>query len=344
VHGSGFPRYSADLQGKMRALIIGQGRIAAAVSYYARVFLRGVNVSYFSGRKDAAQADLLIGTLPGGLGEQSLELALKYKKDLIDLADLDTDFYPRHRKQIERANITVIPACGFCPGLVNFIIGTEAAHLRDISNIEVMAGSLSPLQHYFPFLWCFEDLVLEFMVPSWQMVEGKKRTFPPFGGYRSEKIFGIDAESYFGQSGFENLTAALGTPSFTYRNIRPAGFMQFFRFLHNYGLFKKKNILSAKKMLEERKEDNLSLARIRLCSSGGHREWLMKSFSKKGERFNSIQKITALFTIGIIGAFGAGRIREKGLVFCQTLGKDDVLFRDILSGLKKQGIVIKYQK
>ncbi|MFA5361644.1 MAG: hypothetical protein WC335_00125 [Candidatus Omnitrophota bacterium] len=325
----------------MRTVIIGQGRISSAISRYVRVFLRGVSVSYFSGPKDIAQADLLIGTLPGGLGEQSLELALKYKKDLIDLADVDTDFYPRRRKQIENAGITVIPACGFCPGLVNFIIGNEAAHWQDISNIEVMAGSLSPRQYYFPFLWCFEDLILEFMAPSRQMVEGKKKTFLPFGGYRSEKFFGIDAESYLGQSGFENLTASLGSPTFTYRNIRPAGFMQFFRFLHNYGLFDKKKVLSIKQMLEEHREDNLSLARIRLRSSGGHREWLMKSFSKKGERFNSMQKITALFTTGIIGAFSAGRIREKGLVFCQTLGRDDVLFRGMLAGLGRRGILIK---
>ncbi|MDD2703017.1 MAG: hypothetical protein PHC33_03320 [Candidatus Omnitrophica bacterium] len=325
----------------MRALIIGQGRISAAIRYYVRVFLRGVSVSYFSGPKDIARADLLIGTLPGGLGEQSLELALKYKKDLVDLADLDTDFYPKRRKQIERAGITVVPACGFCPGLVNFIIGNEAARLRDISNIEVMAGSLSPRRYYFPFLWCFEDLVLEFMVASRQMVEGGKKTFPPFGGYRNEKFFGIDAESYLGQSGFENLTVSLGTPTFTYRNIRPAGFMQFFRFLHNHGLFDKKNVLKTKRLLEGRREDNLSLAIIRLCSPGGNREWVLKSLSRKRERFNSMQKITALFTTGIIGAFGAGRIRDNGLVFCQTLGSDDGFFHDILTGLKKNGICIK---
>ncbi len=325
----------------MKALIIGQGRIASAVGRYIRILRRGVRVAHLAASKDAARADLLIGALPGGLGEKSLALALQYKKDLIDLADLDTGFYPARRKQIERAGITVVPACGFCPGLVNFIIGSAGARLRGISNIEVMAGSLSPRPFYFPFLWCFEDLVLEFMVPSWQMVGGKKKTFPPFGGYRSERFFGIDAESYLGQSGFENLTAALGTPTFTYRNIRPAGFMQFFRFLHNYGLFESKNILNTKGLLEARKDDNLSLARIRIRSSQEESEWLMKSFSGKGERFNSMQKITALFTVNIIAAFAAGRVRHKGLVFCDALGRDEALFRDVLSGLRKNGVVIR---
>jgi hypothetical protein len=56
-----------------------------------------------------------------------------------------------------------------------------------------------------------------------------------------------------------------------------------------------------------------------------------------------MQKITALFTVGIIGAFAAGRVRHKGLVYCETLGRDEALFRDILGGLRKSGIFIKNQ-
>ena len=117
--------------------------------------------------------DLLIGALPGEVGEKGLRLALKYKKDLIDISDLEPEFYLKKKGDIEREKIMVIPGCGFCPGLVNFILGWERINQEKIREIEIKAGTLSPKKFFFPFLWCFEDSILEHQIPSWQIVDGK---------------------------------------------------------------------------------------------------------------------------------------------------------------------------
>lgn len=324
----------------MKIILTGEGRISQAITYYLKRLRIGDAVECLNDESQIAKSNLLIGTLASGIGEKSMALALKYRKNLIDLADLDTGFYLKKKKDIEKVGITVIPGCGFCPGLVNFILGYEIENQGKINSIEVEAGSLSGKDCYFPFLWCFEDLVLEFLCPSWQIIQGKRKKIPAFGGYRREKIYGISAETYLAQSGFENLAFGARIKNFTYRNIRPLGFKYFFEFLNNYGLFDKENIRLTKKMLEGKREDNLSLSRIKIFTPAAKIVWQIKSFSKKNEFLNSMQKLTALFASLIAEAMFRNNTVEKGLIFCEGIGKDGYLFKDMLFGLRRQGIAI----
>lgn len=324
----------------MKIVLTAKGRIARAVVYYLQKLKICDAVEFLNHESQITKCSLLIGTLASGIGEKSLALALRHKKNLLDLADLDTGFYINKRKDIEKAGIAVVAACGFCPGLVNFILGNEIENQDKIKSIEVEAGSLSKKRDYFPFLWCFEDMVLEFLYPSWQIIQGEKKKFPAFGGYRRDKIYGIPAETYLAQSGFENLASGAKIKDFTYRNIRPLGFRHFFRFLNNYGLFDKRNITSTKKLLEARKEDNFSLARITILTPRQEILWQIKSFSKENESLNSMQKLTALFASLISGAVLKKNMVEKGLIFCEDMGKDSYLFKDILLGLRRQGISV----
>jgi len=325
----------------MRIRIIGSGRISKALLVYFKKFGLEHEVGFLTDQSQVRSCDVLLGVLPGGLGEKSLKLALRYGKDLVDLSDLDTDFYLQNKAAAEKKRIKVIPGCGFCPGLVNLILGREIAVNSAIKEIEVKAGSLSPKRFYFPFLWCFEDLVLEFLLPSWQKINGRKKNFPPFGGYREEIICGIPSETYYAQSGFENLTRDLKIPTFTYRNIRPLGFAHMFRYLHNYGMFEKEFLSVTKSLLERKTEDNLSFSEITIGISRDTKIcWQIKSFSGKNEKLNSMQKITALFTATMARMFLEGRIQGYGMLFCETIGKDEKLFNDVLRIMRNEGISI----
>ncbi|MDM8537070.1 hypothetical protein QUF70_09975 [Desulfobacterales bacterium HSG17] len=325
----------------MNIAILGTGRIAQALRfYYTQNSIFPPVVTILEGENDIARADLVIGTLPGGLGENSLQAALTYKKDLIDLADMDVDYYLKQKRDIAAAGILVIPACGFCPGLVNFIIGNEAARSPNLGAVDVSAGSLSTKKNFFPFLWCFEDMMLEFLGPSVQIIERQRREYPPFAGYREESIYGIPSESYLSQSGFENLADHLNADRFTYRNIRPLGFKYFFRYLHNHGFLKEAHIQRTKEIMEERFEDNMSIAEIALSSDNRLQNWRIKSFSHKKEPLNSMQKITALFPIAMIHLLVGSKIRNKGLLFCEEIGLNNEVFNETIEFLRKKGVSI----
>ena len=210
----------------------------------------------------------------------------------------------------------------------------------DIHEIEVKAGSLSPNKHFFPFLWCFEDLILEHQIPSWQILKGKKEKFFPFAGYRKEKFFGIEAESYLCASGFENLLDKPKLKNFQCRVVRPDGFMTFFNFLQNHGFLKKENLMLSKKILEAPKEDNFTLSEIILLTKSKKILWRLKSHSRKEEKLNSMQKITAAVPALTAKMLLENKIKQSGLVFMEDLGRDKLIFNSVLSALRKEGIAI----
>lgn len=319
---------------EFRIGILGNGRIAKAVAYYFKKNKTG-RISFLTAGKDARHCDLLVGALAGELGAQGLSLALKYRKNLLDISDIDPPFYLAKAKEIAKAAITVIPGCGFSPGLVNFILGREALSAKKIKEIGVKAGSLSPKKFFFPFLWCFEDLILEHQIPSMQVISGKKVKLPAFAGYKKEKFFGIEAESYFCASGFENIFEKVRPQNFECRVVRPAGFMHFFNFLKNY------NLLQAKGLLEAKKEDNFTLAEITISAGKKKIRWMLKSFSLKNEPLNSMQKITASVPAVVGKLLLENKIRGKGVLFMEELGKDRSLFAALLRGIRQEGILLK---
>lgn len=321
-------------------LVLGDGRIARAIAYFCKKNI-SAQVQFLKQDNDAKSCDILIAALPGELGEKGLKLALKYKKPLLDISDLDPEFYLPRKKEIEKQGISVIPGCGFCPGLVNFILGKEVQSKTSVKAIEVKAGSLSYRKSYFPFLWCFEDLTLEHRIPSWQIIAGKKVKFPAFAGYRREKFPGIEAESYYSASGFENLLDSVKVDNFVCRVVRPKGFMEFYSFFKNYPFLDKKNFLTTKSICESVKEDNYSLAEVGINSGSSKTIWQMYAFSKKQDKLNSMQKITASVPAAVAKYILEKGFTQKGLIFMEDLAKDSCIFDSVINAVRKDGIVIK---
>ena len=327
-----------------KVAILGNGRIAQAAAYYFKKY-PFVNKVYFPLHdKEIKACDLLVGALGGGIAECGLGYALRYKKNLIDISDIDPPFYLQAKKRIEKSGITVIPGCGFSPGLVNFILGRELSSLNAVNAVEVKAGSLSRRKFFFPFLWCFEDLILEHHIPSWQIRAGEKKSFPHFAGYKKEKYFGIASESYFCASGFENILDAVKLKNFTCKVVRPYGFREFFQFLKNQGFLKKENLRVTKNILEGVKEDNFTLGEIKIFTKDKKIIWRIKSFSKKNETLNSMQKLTASIPAGIGKFILENRLKRAGLLFMEDLGKDEVVFRELIKEVRKDRISLQRQQ
>lgn len=324
-------------------LILGYGRIANAVLYFLRKKLKNYKVSFLKEEKELEKCSLLVGALAGELGEKGLRLALKYKVNLIDISDIDPPFYLSKKNEIKKCGIIVIPGCGFSPGLTNFILGYEASKNNNLESIEIEAGSLSKKRFYFPFLWCFEDLILEHKLDSFQIVDGKKKKFLPFSNYREEEFNNIAAESYFCPSGFENIFKKVNVKNFSCRVVRPLGFEAFFKFSDNLGLFKKETLMYSKKTFESVKEDNMTLGKISFLLKRKGFSWVLQSYSKKEEKLNSMQKITATMPAVIASLIIGRKIKEKGLIFMEDLATTPGMFNLVVSCVKDLGIIIKRQ-
>jgi|YelNatPaOPRAMG01_1025707.scaffolds.fasta_scaffold10270_7 saccharopine dehydrogenase-like NADP-dependent oxidoreductase len=323
-------------------LILGKGRIAQAVFYYFKKYSGIKKIDFFSGEKNIKDFSLLISCLPAKDAYLGLELALKFRKNLLDISDLDPPFYLKRKKEIEKQNIFVIPGCGFSPGLLNFITARELILNPYIDGVIIKAGSLSKEKFFFPFLWCFEDLIQEHTLYSYQIISGKKIKCPPFSGYQNEEFLGIPSETYFCPSGFENILERKKFFDFHFRVIRPQGFMVFFNFLKNYGFFNKENIHQTKNLLEKIKKDNYTIATIELKRKNKRVAfWKIFSFSKRNSPLNSMQKITAVLPLSLFKVIFFKGIHLKGLKFMEDLAENKIIFEELLKGLREKEIFIK---
>lgn len=322
-----------------KVLILGEGRIGRAVEFFLKKLKITRDISFFDKKKNIKNFDLLIGALPGKISFFGLDLALWYKKDFVDISDEDEKFYLKRKKEIEKKQIKIIPCCGFCPGLVDFILTKEISEKKPIKEIEIKVGSLSFKKHFFPFLWSFEDLILEHQIYSLQKINGKIKKFPPFFGYQKERFFGIEAESYFSSSGFESLIKPKKIKNFKFRVVRPDGFFVFFQFLKNYNFFEKNNINFVKKIFERPKEKNITFAQIKI-EEKRKIFWQIKSVSKANEELNSMQKVTALFSAIVAQFIFEKKIQKNGLIFFRDLANKNEIFKETISQMKKY-IIIK---
>ena len=326
----------------MEVLILGKARIGQAVFHYFKKLRATKKVAFFSNEKEIKNFDILIGALPSRVAEKSLKLALKYKKDLIDISALPISFYLRFKKEINKKGIRVIPGCGFSPGLVNLIVGFEAQNFEEINSIEISAGTLPQnVKFFFPFTWCFEDLIE-------QHLEG-------FSGYKKEKLKGVgefdelsfislprcarEFESYFIEE-WSSLPYTLRPKNISFRAIRPIGFFHFFQYLKNYGFFKKENIALTKKILTKGRKDNVTLGLVKISGSEQKKKkeviWKIFSLAKKGDKLNSMQKITALLPVIILNLLSQNKIKNSGILFVEEIGKNKKLFQEILAKIKKE--------
>ena len=318
-----------------RVLIIGKTRMGRAVAHYLKGRSHIGRVTLTDGTADPRPFDILIGALAGDIGKQSLALALKHKKHLIDLADIEPEFYLSRQDRIAAAGITVIPCCGFSPGLLDFILGREMKGRKNVSEIAVAAGTLAEAPDFFPFLWCFEDLYWGHTHGSRQKIAGRFKNFPPFGGYRREVLAGIKAETYYCQSGFDNLLDVYPARDFTFRVIRPPGFAHFFRFLENHGFFRKTRREETRTVLEGEKRDNLTLAEIVIVDQGRRLCWRIKSRAGKTDRLNSMQRVTAPVPALMAEVLAAGGLADRGLTLMPDLGRNERLFQDMIRNLRR---------
>jgi len=318
----------------MNIIIFGKGRIGKAVECYLKKQNLNIKVSFLNNDMDAKKADLIISALPGDIGEKALKLALKYKKDLIDIADVEHSFYFKNKKKIKEKGILVIPNAGFSPGLVNFICGREVKNNK-VDTIEILGGSLSTKEFSFPFLWCFDDLIETYQSKPVFLKNGRKITAPHFYNYKNEKIKKIEAETYLDDC-LCSLIDTLKVKNIRYRLIRNFGFKYFFKYLENYGFFKDENIDITRKILEAKKQDNFTIGEVRIRAGKNKIVWKMETFSKKDEPLNSMQKITAIFPALLVKEVLKGNINKKGLFFPEHLGQNKDLFQKIISQTKKQ--------
>jgi len=155
-----------------------------------------------------ADADAVVGALPGALGFAMLRAVVEAGKPVADISFSAEDPLQLEALARERGATAVVD-CGISPGLSNFFIGRAARDLNEVDDARIYVGGL-PFERRWPYEYALvfsaSDVVEEYVRPARILENGQLVTRPALS-----EVERIDVPGVGTLEGF--LTDGLRTPA-----------------------------------------------------------------------------------------------------------------------------------
>ncbi len=251
--------------------------------------------------------------------------------DLVDLPEISA----------AHATGTMIPACGFSPGLVNNLAVRLAAGVAGPFDMTVRVGAL-PLRATnrlgYGLTWNIDDLIEEYTNHGAAIRGGKPASIAPLQEHEALVLDGMNYEAFTTGAATASLAAYLQgrAENFTLKTIRYAGHLDLIGFLlDDLGLARRKDLLKTvlQNGLPEVTQDELVLfITVRSGEMGWRKEVsdfrrITHGLSSAGRNVGALQRTSAGHVCAMLDLLRIGDIQSGGLVRHDDV-PTDVLLRN----------------
>jgi len=307
------------------------------------------------------KSDLVIGTLPGDVGYQSVRAAIDAKVDMVDVS-----FMPENPLTLDgdavKAGVTIVPDCGVAPGISNLLVGHTISKLDEVESIRVIVGGLPeepvpPLGYV--VTWSVANLLDEYSRTAKIVKNGKVVEVDALTGLEEVEFPGVGKLEAFYTDGLRTLLHTVeGVKNMWEKTLRYPGHAEKIRLLKALGFFDEDPIevgntrvqprevtieLLKKKLRRPEIKDILAIkVDVSGIAEGSERRCSYHLL----DRYDTENGITAMarttaYPASIIGQLIASKaIEEKGVIPLEKLGVKERLFNKILTELEKRQVKI----
>lgn len=195
--------------------------------------------------KAAADADLVVGAVPGFLGYQTLETVLQEGHPVVDIS-----FFPEDAFGLDAlakdAGVPCLVDCGVAPGLSNFILGRTEEHLDETYSFKAFVGGL-PVERSYP--WEYKapfspgDVIAEYMRPARQRRDGVTVTMPALTEVELVTFPGLGTLEAFNTDGLRSLLKTSKVPNMIEKTMRYPGHAAKMKMLKEAGFFSTQDVM-----------------------------------------------------------------------------------------------------
>lgn len=192
-------------------------------------------------RNVIADADLVIGAVPGHLGFATLETVLEAGKSCVDISFFPEDALSLDAQARARGAV-VVPDCGVMPGLGGMLAARMARQLEDAGDapqsLRIMVGGLPlerrwPLEYKAPFSPV--DVLEEYVRPARLREHGREVEREALSGLEAVDIPGVGTLEAFNTDGLRTLLTTLSIPNMAEKTLRYPGHAELMRLLRELG-------------------------------------------------------------------------------------------------------------
>jgi saccharopine dehydrogenase-like NADP-dependent oxidoreductase len=186
-----------------------------------------------------ADADAVVGALPGVLGFAMLRAVVEAGKPIADIS-----FSPEDPLQLEalarERGSTAIVDCGVSPGLSNFAVGIAMRELDPVEDVRIYVGGL-PVERRWPYeysvVFSATDVVEEYTRPARVFEEGRLVTRPALSEIERIDVPGVGTLEAFLTDGLRTLLRTVPARSMREKTLRYPGHARKMEVLRETGFF-----------------------------------------------------------------------------------------------------------
>lgn len=308
--------------------------------------------------------DMVISSVPGFLGLQTMIQVIKQKKNLVDISFLPEDVL--YLDSLAKENgVTVVMDCGVAPGLPNYIAGYHNEKMK-IERFEYMVGGLPkirtlPFEYKAPFSPC--DVIEEYTRPARYVENGSMVVKPAMSDAELVHFDGIGTLEAFNTDGLRSLIHTMKhIPSMKEKTLRYPGHIKLIRELRDAGFFNKEPIIvEGEKIIPFNytsqilfdawksgpEEPEFTVMRIILSGKEGdvNKEINYELYDEfdRNTLLSSMARTTGFTATGTVQMILDGKFTGKGVFPPELVGKNAECFDFIMNYLEDRNVHFKVQ-
>lgn len=310
-----------------------------------------------------ADADLVIGAVPGFMGFNMLKAVLDAGKNIVDISFFPED--PFRLDLLARQNkVTAIVDCGVAPGMDNIILGYHARRMK-VSKFVCMVGGL-PVERKMP--WQYKapfspvDVIEEYTRPARLVEAGEVVTKPALSESEFVDFDGVGTLEAFNTDGLRTLLS-MDIPYMAEKTLRYPGHLELMKAFRDAGFFssdemdvngvKVKPVDVAGKILfpqwkYEEGEEDFTVMRVVVEGEekGKKKRYTYDLFDRYSQdtKTSSMARTTGYTATAAANLVLNGQYKKKGIISPEMLGEDENAFSFILSYLKNRKVNYKVRE
>ena len=311
--------------------------------------------------KAVADADLVVGAVPGFMGYRTVERVLQEGKPIVDISFFPEDAFGLNLLAQE-AGVCCLVDCGIAPGLSNLILGRMEEHLDETASFHCLVGGL-PVERTWP--WEYKapfspgDVIQEYVRPARLRRDGVEITMPALSEVELVNFPGLGSLEAFNTDGLRSLLRTCKTPDMVEKTMRYPGHAVRMRILREAGFFSTEEIQAASGLVRPRdvteallfsawqfEEGEPDLTVMRIVVEGKqngkslrHTYNLLDYYNPDTET-SSMARTTGYTCTAMVNLIARGLWTEPGLAPPEVVGRNAACFDTVLKHLEDRNVQI----
>lgn len=308
-----------------------------------------------------ADADLVVGAVPGFMGYRTVERVLDAGKPIVDISFFPEDAFALSAKA-EKAGVPCLVDCGVAPGLTNLVLGRLEAALDETHSFRCLVGGL-PVERNWP--WDYKapfspaDVLEEYTRPARYRRDGQEVVVPALSDVELVHFPGLGTLEAFATDGLRSLLRTAKTPTMIEKTLRYPGHAELMRILRDAGFFGKAPIQAASGQVRpldvtsallfdqwqfEEGEPDLTVMRMEVEGTKDgkrvlHVYNLLDHYHPDTET-PSMARTTGYMCTALVHVVASGMWKEPGVAAPETVGARQDCFEAVMKHLEEREVYV----